>query len=184
MVAVIHVGNTQADFGGWADIGWDRPGGAGPGALVRLANTQRTHVVQNLLVSMLYGGVFDRHPNLTVMLEEVKTAWLPSFVEMCARQALPSPGLGPWPFETSGEEMLRRNVRFTPLIGFGDSDVLDLVRALPDMALFSSDFPHFEGNADPINLYGPGLDDLGADLRTRFLGGNAEAVFSRTGDPL
>src|SRR6478735_5036995 len=29
MIAVIHVGNTASDFTGWADIGWNLPGGAG-----------------------------------------------------------------------------------------------------------------------------------------------------------
>src|SRR5690606_26000364 len=53
MIASIHVGNTYADFAGWADIGWDEPGGAGVAGLTRLANTQRLHVAQNLLVSML-----------------------------------------------------------------------------------------------------------------------------------
>src|SRR5947208_13583854 len=49
MVAVIHVANNAADFGGWADIGWDRPGGAGVAGLCRLANTQRVHAAENLL---------------------------------------------------------------------------------------------------------------------------------------
>jgi predicted TIM-barrel fold metal-dependent hydrolase len=184
MIASIHVGNTAADFTGWADIGWDRPGGAGVGGLTRHANTQRIHAAQNLLVSMLYGGAFHRHPNLTVVLEEMKVGWLPSFVDACTRQALPSPGLGDWPFPVSGGEMLRRNVRFTPLPGFGDVDALDVVRALPEMALFSSDYPHMEGNADPVNLYGDALDGLGTDLRDQFLGANAIDVFTRTGDPL
>jgi predicted TIM-barrel fold metal-dependent hydrolase len=184
MIASIHVGNTAADFTGWADIGWDRPGGGGVGALTRLANTQRLHAAQNLLVSMLYGGVFQRHPNLTVVFEEMRVGWLPAFVDTCTRQSLPSPGLGDWPYPTSGGEMLRHNVRFTPLPGFGDVDALDVVRALPDMALFSSDYPHLEGNADPIDLYGTTLDDLGPDLRERFLGANAIETFARTGDPL
>lgn len=184
MIASIHVGNTAADFTGWADIGWDLPGGAGVTGLTRLANTQRIHVAQNLLVSMLYGGVFDRHPNLTVVLEEMKVGWLPSFVAACERQSLPSPGLGDWPFEVSGGGMLRRNVRFTPLPGFGDLEALDVVEALPEMALFSSDYPHQEGNADPIKVYGPALDDLDPALRDRFLGGNAADVFARMGDPL
>ena len=84
----------------------DLPGGAGVTALTRLANTQRTHVVQNLLVSLLYGGVFHRHPNLTVILEEVKAGWLPSFFDMCERQSLPSPGLGDWPFEVKPRDPL------------------------------------------------------------------------------
>jgi predicted TIM-barrel fold metal-dependent hydrolase len=184
MIASIHVGNTATDFTGWADIGWDLPGGAGVGGLTRLANTQRIHAAQNLLVSMLYGGVFHRHPDLTVVLEEMKVGWIPSFVAACERQALPSPGLGDWPFPVSGGEMLRRNVKFTPLPGFGDVEALDVLAALPEMALFSSDYPHFEGNADPINLYGEALDDLDPALRDRFLGGNAVEVFARTGDPL
>jgi predicted TIM-barrel fold metal-dependent hydrolase len=184
MLAVIHVGNTAADFGGWADIGWDLPGGGGVNALTRLANTQRIHVAQNLLVSMLYGGVFARHPNLTVVLEEMKIGWLPSFIDSCTRQSMPSLGLGDWPYPVSGGDMLRRNVKTTPLPGFGDVEALDVLRRFPEMCLFSSDYPHQEGNADPIRLYGSALDDLDAELRERFMGGNAAEAFARTGDPL
>lgn len=184
MIASIHVGNTAADFSGWADIGWDRPGGGGVTALTRLANTQRIHVAQNLLVSLLYGGVFARHPKLTVVLEEMKVGWVPSFVDACTRQSMPSPGLGDWPYEVSGGEMLRRNVKFTPLPGFGDVEALDVVAELPEMGLFSSDYPHQEGNADPINVYGRALDALGKSTREQFLGGNATEAFARTGDPL
>ena len=180
MIASIHVGNTAASFAGWADIGWDQPGGAGVGGLTRLANTQRVHVAQNLMVSMLYGGVFDRHPKLTVVLEEMKVGWLPSFVDIVTRQSLSNPGLGDWPFDVSGGEMVRRNVKFTPLPGFGDIEAHDVVAALPEMALFSSDYPHQEGNADPINLYG----EIDPAVRDRFLGQNALDVFARMGDPL
>jgi predicted TIM-barrel fold metal-dependent hydrolase len=184
MVAVIHVGNTAADFGGWADIGWDRPGGAGVAGLCRVANSQRGHVAENLLASMLYGGVFARHPTLTVILEEMRVGWFPFYVRTVSGQSLSSPALGEWPWETSGAEMLLRNVRITPLPGFGDTDALDVVAQLPDMCLFSSDYPHMEGNADPINLYGPALDDLDRDIKDWFLGGNAAASFERLGDPL
>jgi hypothetical protein len=184
MIAVIHVGNTAADFDGWANIGWDEPGGAGVAGLVRLANAQRMHVGENLLTALLYGGVFARHPQLTVMLEEMRVGWLPFFVHNTERQARPSFALGEWPWETGGGDMLRRNVRFTPLPGFGDADALDVLRALPEMCVFSSDFPHMEGNADPIALYGDALDELDDDLRASFLGGNVTECFARTGDPL
>ncbi len=184
MVAVIHVGNTATDFSGWADIGWDQPGGGGVTALTRLANTQRLHAAQNLLTSMLYGGVFERHPALTVVLEEMRVVWLPAFVETCTRQSEPSIGLGDWPYATSGADMLRRNVRITPLPGFGDTDALDVLTKLPQMCLFSSDYPHLEGNADPINLYGSQLQSLPPTLRDGFLGANAQEAFARTGDPL
>jgi predicted TIM-barrel fold metal-dependent hydrolase len=184
MLAVIHVGNTAADFGGWADIGWDLPGGGGVDTLTRLANTQRIHVAQNLIVSLLYGGVFERHPDLTVMLEEMKIGWFLPFVDACSRQSLPSMGLGDWPFSTSGAEMLHRNVKITPLPGYGDVEAMDVLQRLPEMCLFSSDYPHMEGNADPIRAYGSQLDTLDGELRKRFLGGNAADAYARTGDPL
>ena len=37
--------------------------------------------------------------------------------------------------------------------------------ALPEMCVFSSDFPHLEGNAEPIDLYRPALDTLDETLR-------------------
>jgi predicted TIM-barrel fold metal-dependent hydrolase len=184
MVASIHVGNLHSGFGRWADIGWDRPGGAGPTALTRLANTQNIHLAQNILVSMLYGGVFHRHPDLTVMLEEVRIGWLPAWVTMVSRQSMSNPGLGDWPFPVSGAEMVRRNIKATPLPGFGDTEALDVLAELPEMCLFSSDYPHQEGNADPINLYGEPLQAIDAELRHAFLGANASEAFARTGDPL
>jgi predicted TIM-barrel fold metal-dependent hydrolase len=184
MVAVIHIGNTAADFAGWADIGWDRAGGAGVAGLVRLANTRRVHIAQDLLASMLYGGAFARHPDLTVILEEMHVGWVPFFVDRLGGMAASSPALGDWPWDVSGEEMIHRNVRITPLPGIGDLDALDVLRELPDMCLFSSDYPHMEGNADPINLYGSALDELDGELRSGFLGENAAACFGRMGDPL
>ena len=59
--------------------------------------------------------------------------------------------------------MLRRNVRVTPLPGLGDTDALEFLAVLPEMCVFSSDFPHLEGNAEPIDLYRPELDTLDED---------------------
>jgi predicted TIM-barrel fold metal-dependent hydrolase len=184
MVAVIHVGNTASDFAGWAEIGWRDPGGAGVGGLVRLANSQRIHAAQNLLAALLHGGVFARHPDVTVLLAEMRVGWVPWFVSVLERQAQSSPALGDWPFAVSGGEMLRRNVRLTPLPGFGDDDALAVLAALPGMCVFSSDYPHQEGSADPVELYQPALDDLDADLRAAFLGGTMADCYARTGDPL
>jgi predicted TIM-barrel fold metal-dependent hydrolase len=184
MVAVIHVGNTSSDFDGWADIGWKEPGGAGVLGLTRLANTQRIHAAQNLLSALLYGGVFARHPTLTVLLEEMRVGWVPFFIGMLERQAMPSPALGDWPWDVSGGDMLRRAVRLTPLPGFGDVDALDVLAALPDMCVFSSDYPHQEGNAAPIELYGPALDELDEPLRDAFMGATMVESYARMGDPL
>jgi predicted TIM-barrel fold metal-dependent hydrolase len=184
MVAVIHVGNTAADFDGWADIGWELPASAGVAGMIRLANTKRIHAAQDLLSALLFGGVFARHPDLTVLLEEMRVGWVPPFIDMLGRQAASSPVLGDWPYERSGADMLRRNVRLTPLPGFGDDNALEVLAALPEMCVWSSDFPHLEGNADPIELYRPALDELDPELRGAFLGDTIDDCFARMGDPL
>ena len=184
MMPVIHVGNTLRDFTGWGDIGWNLPGGAGPTALVRLANMKVDHVAMDLLSGLLFGGVFARFPTLTVLIEEAHAGWLPWYVKSAGRMAGPNPVLGDWPYPKTGTEMLHDNVRLTPLPGFGDDEALDLLQALPEMTIWSSDYPHQEGNADPIALYGPALDALAPELRSQFLGDNIEQCFARMGDPL
>lgn len=184
MVAIIHVGNTAADFDGWADIGCGLPGGAGVPGLLRLANTQRVHAAQNLLAALLYGGVFARHPSLTVLLAEMRVNWVPPFLETLGGQSESSSILGDWPWDCSGAEMLQRNVRVTPLPGFGDVGALRYLAVLPDTLVFSSDYPHREGNADPIALYEPELEALDPELRASFLGRNIEQCFERIADPL
>jgi predicted TIM-barrel fold metal-dependent hydrolase len=141
-------------------------------------------VAEDLLSSLLFGGAFHRHPNLTVVLEEMGVGWIPAYVAICGNQSKSSTIMGDWPFELSGDEFLRRNVRFTPLPGFNEGKALDVVDALPEMAMFSSDYPHQEGNADPINAYGDALQALDPSTRERFMGRNAAEAFARMGDPL
>ena len=183
MVAVIHVGNTEADFSKWADIGWDLPDGAGVGGLIRLANTQRLHAAQNLVASLLFGGVFQRFPNLTVLIERCGPGGSPGTWPPCP--PVPVVALaGRLAVADQRDEMLHRNLRLTPLPGFGDTDALEVLAALPDMVVFSSDYPHQEGNADPIELYRPTLDELDDDVKIAFMGKTAADCFARIGDPL
>jgi hypothetical protein len=121
---------------------------------------------------------------MAVLVEEMRAGWLPWFVGMLEMQGLSSPPLGEWPYEASAGQMLRRNLRLTPLPGFGDTDALDVLAKLPNMCVFSSDFPHGEGNPDPIDLYGDALTGLDPRLREAFLGGTMEEVFGRMGQPL
>jgi hypothetical protein len=59
-----------------------------------------------------------------------------------------------------------------------------LIQQLPEMLVFSSDYPHGEGNADPIAFYEPALSSLDEGLRASFLGANMAECFARTGDTL
>ena len=182
MVAILHVGNTPARFdGGWGNAGWELPNSTGLGGFFRFANSVRHQAAEMMLAAMVYGGVFGRHPNLTILTEELGVGWLPYF--LARTEGLGR--IGPWPFDTTPSEMIRRNVRATPLIGLGDPNVADgLIQQLPEMIVFSSDYPHTEGNADPIALYEPALSSLDDSLRTSFLGANIADCFDRMGDPL
>ena len=180
MVAIIHVGNTPVNFdGGWANMGWELDGSAQFAGFFRYANALRHQPAEMALASMVYGGVFGRHPNLTVLTEELLVGWLPFFVRRCD-----SLGDASWPFDLAPGEMVRRNVRSTPLPGLGDTDIAELLLELPEMLVFSSDYPHGEGNAAPIDLYGPVFEDLDPGVRASFLGENIAECFRRMGDPL
>jgi uncharacterized protein len=52
------------------------------------------------------------------------------------------------------------------------------------MIVFSSDFPHFEGFADPKAHYAKSLAGVPAPRRERFFGGSIADVYARMGDPL
>ena len=149
-----------------------------------MANCQNHQGAEFFLNACIYGGVFERHPKLTVLIAELWTGWIPNFVRKV--EILTSKGgpWGAWPFPLSGGEYLRRNVRVTPLPGLGDWNALELVKTYPEIMVFSSDYPHAEGDRDPINLYRPGLDELPAKARASFMGENMREAFARTGDPL
>ena len=180
MVGVVHSGNTPTNFEGWGNAGWDEPGGSGLAGYLRYAYSMRHQSAEMMLGGLVCAGVFGRHPNLTVVSEENLISWLPAFV---ARMS--APDRTPWPYELSPGEMVRRNIRATPLPGVGDKEPLDSMLArLPEMLVFSSDYPHGEGNNDPINLYEPVLSSLETDLRNSFMGANMLECFERMGDAL
>jgi uncharacterized protein len=78
---------------------------------------------------------------------------------------------------------VRRNIRVTPLPVAHESP-LAAAEALPDVPIFSSDYPHFEGSPDPVGHYDKELAPLSTEARASFLGGNLAECFARTGDPI
>jgi predicted TIM-barrel fold metal-dependent hydrolase len=184
MVVTLHIGNAPAHFGDFGRIDWEKATPDWQGAFLRMANSQPNQGPELFLNAMLYGGVFERHPKLTVLVSELWTGWLPNFIRKAEVLTAKGGPWGAWPYPLGGGEYLRRNVRVTPLPGLGDWNALELLQAYPDIMVVSSDYPHTEGNADPINLYRPALDDLPGNLREAFLGENMAECFARTGDPV
>lgn len=184
MVINLHVGAVPGHFGDWGKIDWNFTSERDRGAFIRMANTQRHQNAEMFINSLLYGGVFERFPTLTLVMAELWAGWFPNFVRHTEVYSAKEGPWGRWAYPLSAGDYLRRQVRLTPLPGLGDWDALDLIKRYPEMIVFSSDLPHTEGNADPINLYRPGFDQLPAQVREQFLGENMANVFDRMGDPV
>jgi len=182
MAPMLHTGFERMSF----DPGWANQGG--DVTLLRQLGGAHRHVApMTLLYALIYSGVFERFPRLTLLLAEVGTGWLPYV--MCEIDDRVSPVaelfVGKWKLPLKPSEYLARNVKATPLSGGNDSPLTKILDELPDdMIVFSSDFPHFEGFAQPALHYAQALAGLSARKRERFLGGAIAAAFRRLGDPL
>jgi predicted TIM-barrel fold metal-dependent hydrolase len=180
MIAHLHVGMSPSlVHPGWANT--DEPG------LVRYLSVLQPHQsAQVFLAGMVLGGVFERHPKLTVLFSELGIEWFAPTVERM--DTMTAAGLSPlvigeYRLPLRPSEYVRRNVRISPLPAAQETP-RGLLDALPEVAVFSSDFPHFEGNPDPVAHYEAELADLAPQVRERFLGGNIGASYALTGDPL
>jgi uncharacterized protein len=180
MVPLLHIGMSPAMVHpGWANV-------EDPGLIRLLSVLQPSQSAEIFLTAVLIGGVFERHPDLTILFSELGIDWLPRLSDrlddMTAGGASPLV-LGGYDLPLSPSEYVRRNVRISPLPA-PDQSPLGLMECLPGVAVFSSDFPHFEGNGEPLPYYQDLLGDLDDEARDGFLGGSIAAVYERMGDPL
>ncbi len=182
MAPMLHTGFEHMRFDpGWANIGGDV-------TLLRQLGGAHRHVAPTTLINgMVYSGVFERHPTLSLLLAEVGTGWLPFMYREIDDRISPTAELflGKWKYDLKPSEYFARNVRATPLGAGNDQPLLRTMEDLPkDMILFSSDFPHFEGFADPKTHYAALLAGQSDERRADFLGGSAAKIYARMGDPL
>lgn len=180
MVPLLHIGMSPAMLHpGWANV-------EDPGLIRLLSVLQPSQSAEIFLTAVVIGGVFERHPDLTILISELGIDWLPDLAEkldgMAAGGASPLV-LGAYDLPLSPSEYIRRNVRISPLPAAHQSPV-ELLERLPGVAVFSSDFPHFEGNGEPLPYYRDLLADVDDEVRLGFLGGSIEEAYERMGDPL
>ena len=182
MAPMLHTGFERMRFDpGWANLGHDV-------TELRMLGGAHRHVAPTTLVNaLIYTGVFERFPTLTLLLAEVGTGWLPFLLREIDDRVSPVAELflGKSKLRLRPSEYLARNVRATPLAGGNDQPIAKIMAELPDdMIVFSSDFPHFEGFSDPMGHYAVALADVPSARRERFFGGAIADVFVRMGDPL
>jgi predicted TIM-barrel fold metal-dependent hydrolase len=183
MVALLHIGYQPASF----DPAWANT--AGDMMLLRQLGVSQGHQsVQLMLNGMVFGGTFDRHPALTVVIAECGLHWFEGTLDhMDSRDARRYPEarlyMGEYPFELSPSEFVRRNVRVTPLPRLHQSP-RRLLETFPECIVFSSDYNHNEGSGTPTAYYDEVLEGVDPERRGRFLGGNIAECYSRMRDPL
>ena len=134
---------------------------------------------------MVFGGVFERHPALTLLLCELNVGWLPYTVEHMDTRISGEITLftGDYPFPLRPSEYVRRNVRITPIPRAHQSPV-PFFESLPECIVFSSDYPHFEGSPRPTAFYEELLRGVGKELVDAFMYSNIAGSYLLMGDPL
>jgi uncharacterized protein len=132
-----------------------------------VANSQ---LFEDQLLSLISNGVFNRYPQLRLVLIESGVTWLPGFIWRAVKTWRGVRAEVPW-VKRSPAEIIRENVRLTvqPIDAPRDSNVFDRIIEMIDsdnMLLFASDYPHwqFEGDAVlPPGLSPELLQRIGVD---------------------
>lgn len=127
------------------------------------------------LVTMVMGGVFERHPRLRFGVIECGAGWLGPMCERMDQHAdLMAKISITYPMKPS--EYVRRNVRVTP---FWHEDLVRIIDryGLSEVYTFNSDYPHIEGSRDPVGKFRKWTDQLGAAYERRFYRENALHLF-------
>lgn len=125
---------------------------------------------ERFLACLILDGVFERHSELRCGVLEQGAGWLPAFgrkLDQAAYLFRRDPVVRT--LQLTPTEYLRRAVRVTP---FYFEDVGRLTAECgPELLMFSTDYPHFEGGADPVGRFAASFDAAGtpdADRRRFF----------------
>jgi predicted TIM-barrel fold metal-dependent hydrolase len=173
----LHIGGQDGFFGStaWPKTELLRPGSFSTGEPVgphMLATMQLSP--QNYLASMLFGGVFDRHPRLRVGVIELGAMWVGPFVDLL-EDRLPLSRRLREGLQRRPREVFVDQIRVTPF--FWERTARQIERyGMPEVYAFSTDFPHAEGGTDPIGRMAADIEPLGADAVEAFFVGNAELL--------
>ena len=122
--------------------------------------------------AMVLGGVFQRHPHLVVGVLELGASWVTGWVRRLDAMAASSRAMGLRPLPQGASAYVRRNVRVAPSCWEEPVDV----RALPDVFVFGSDYPHPEGGRTPVDRFLRCLTPHADDAVEAFFARNAATL--------
>lgn len=173
----LHIGGQQGFFGStaWSEAELLRPGSFSTGEPVGPHMLATMHLAaQNYLASMLFGGVFDRHPELRVGIIELGAMWVGPFVDLLEDRLELSRRLR-GALQRRPTEVFVNQIRVTPF--YWERTARQIERyGMPEVYAFSTDFPHPEGGTDPMGRMGADIEPLGPAAVEAFFVSNAELL--------
>jgi predicted TIM-barrel fold metal-dependent hydrolase len=179
MAAVAHVGFGRERI----QFGWANNGATDLSTYSLLSLAIAPSLPPQLLLgALVFDGVLERHPKLTVIIEEVGVSWLPHLLSVLDRSVgrlqpvdLPDGAERPhyagsaYRLPLAPSEYLNRQIKVTPLVATEPlRPSLDLA---PKMLCFSSDYPHVEGTGSAVSICESQLDDIDPTVRAEFYSG-------------
>lgn len=163
-----HMASILDNYQGWADNDTDSFLKVVPGIFQPVA-------AQLGLVDLAVNGVFQRFPDLNVVLAEVGAAWLPSILKRLdglysiaatcnGRELNPSLTMKP-------SEYIKKHALITCSFP-GDTADPSVLALAPGNFAFGGDYPHPEGLASPLVDYQALVDFIDEDAQNGFYGDN------------
>ena len=136
------------------------------------------HSAQRFISVLVLDGVLERFPRLKGGVIELGAGWVPDTIRRLDHAvdiwARSEPHLAK--FQRKPSEQIREQMRFTP---YAFEDVGAFIReSMPELYLFSSDYPHAEGGRDPIGRFSRSLEASSAAEQERFYAGNFNDLYA------
>jgi predicted TIM-barrel fold metal-dependent hydrolase len=124
------------------------------------------------LGTMIYDGVLDRFPRLRIGVIELGASWLPGWMRALdsGAEAFRKNEDRLQRLSLSPSEFVRRQVRVTPYPHEPAGWVVK--NAGPEVAMFSSDYPHVEGGRHPMRRFEASMAECSDAERTAFFRAN------------
>ena len=130
------------------------------------------NAVMQTLATLIFDGVFDRFPRLKWGAIELGASWLPGWMRAMdsAAMAFMRNESRLQKLSLKPSELVQRQLRVTP---YPHEDAGWIVaQAGPEVALFSSDYPHVEGGRHPLKRFDESLQGCSAAAAQRFYADN------------
>ena len=130
------------------------------------------------LSMLIFDGVLERFPRLKVGVIELGAVWVPGFMRQldAAFTAFERHEDRLQKLSLKPSEYVRRQVRVTPYPTEPTGWIIE--QAGPEIAMFSSDFPHVEGGRNPLRRFDSEVAHLGQDVQDRFFRFNFEDLWA------